>query len=278
MNTALGIAGIVWADRLDAAGSATPDAFARNGWVVEALQGAWSAISGTPVPAEDRAAGTFRAQHLRLALEAGVRGGRDTDTVAAIAGGLLGAAYGASAVPATWRRIVHGWPGLRARGLLALGDAIVKVQPFNGDYSTWSHSKVLVPHPYDDGVLLGSIDAVRPLPAGIDAVISLCRVGESDVPRKAEHVEVRLIDSDNPAENPDLAFVLDDTVRVIRQSRAEGKTVLVHCVQAQSRTPTVAALYGAMVRGVAPARALDDVLAVLPHAQVNAAFRALLRD
>ncbi|MGI8867820.1 MAG: ADP-ribosylglycohydrolase family protein, partial [Mycobacteriales bacterium] len=108
----------VWADRLDAAGSATPDAFARNGWVVEALQGAWSAISGTPVPAEDRAAGIFRVQHLRLALEAGVRGGCDTDTVAAIAGGLLGAAYGASAVPATWRRIVHGWPGLRARGLL----------------------------------------------------------------------------------------------------------------------------------------------------------------
>ncbi|MGI8870183.1 MAG: ADP-ribosylglycohydrolase family protein, partial [Mycobacteriales bacterium] len=118
MNTALGIAGIVWADRFDAAASATPDAFAHNGWVVEALQGAWSAISGTPVPAEDRAAGIFRGLHLRLALEAGVRGGRDTDTVAAIAGGLLGAAYGASAVPATWRRIVHGWPGLRARGLL----------------------------------------------------------------------------------------------------------------------------------------------------------------
>ena len=45
----------------------------------------------------------FRADHLRLALEAAVRGGNDTDTVAAIAGGLLGAAYGASAVPARWR-------------------------------------------------------------------------------------------------------------------------------------------------------------------------------
>ena len=51
-----------------------------------------------------RPAGVFRADHLRLALDAAVRGGDDTDTVAAIAGGLLGAVYGASAVPAEWRR------------------------------------------------------------------------------------------------------------------------------------------------------------------------------
>ncbi len=40
-----------------------------------------------------------------------MRGGYDTDTVAAIAGGLLGAAYGASAVPLQWRHLLHGWPG-----------------------------------------------------------------------------------------------------------------------------------------------------------------------
>jgi ADP-ribosylglycohydrolase len=38
--------------------------------------------------------------------------GGDTDTIAAIAGGLLGAIYGASAVPAEWRQKLHGWPGL----------------------------------------------------------------------------------------------------------------------------------------------------------------------
>jgi hypothetical protein len=79
--------------------------------VVEALQGAWSAISITPVPQDDPATGAFRADHLRLALDAAVRGAGDTDTVAAIAGGLLGAAYWASAVPAEWRRVLHGWPG-----------------------------------------------------------------------------------------------------------------------------------------------------------------------
>ena len=79
--------------------------------MVEALQGAWSAITTTPVPQDDPAKGVFRADHLRLALDAAVRGGGDTDTVAAIAGGLLGAVYGASAVPAEWRRVLHGWPG-----------------------------------------------------------------------------------------------------------------------------------------------------------------------
>lgn len=43
--------------------------------------------------------------------------GHDTDTVAAIAGSLLGAMHGASAVPQKWRRRVFGWPSLRARDL-----------------------------------------------------------------------------------------------------------------------------------------------------------------
>lgn len=51
---------------------------------------------------------------------AAVRAGNDTDTVAAIAGALLGARYGASAVPAGWRAQVHGWPGLRADDLVDL--------------------------------------------------------------------------------------------------------------------------------------------------------------
>ena len=56
-------------------------------------------------------AGRARADHLRLGLDAAVRAGNDTDTVAAIAGGLLGAVYGASAVPLEWRGLLHGWPG-----------------------------------------------------------------------------------------------------------------------------------------------------------------------
>ncbi len=115
-----------WASLLDVAENSQPSDFTNNGWVVAALQAAWYAITTTPIPTDDPAAGVFRADHLRLALDAAVRGGYDTDTVAAIAGGLLGAVYGASAVPAEWRRVLHGWPGLATRGLVALATRIVK--------------------------------------------------------------------------------------------------------------------------------------------------------
>lgn len=106
---------------LDEAEANPPELFDRNGWVVQALQGAWSAIARTPVPPLDPASGSSPGQHLQHALAATVRGGRDTDTVAAIAGGLLGAVWGAAAVPPTWKRVVHGWPGLRAEDLARLG-------------------------------------------------------------------------------------------------------------------------------------------------------------
>lgn len=100
-----------WGERLDEAESRPASSFAKNGWVVEALQAAWSAITRTPVPSDSP------SSHLKFALENAVRAGHDTDTVACIAGGLLGARWGASAVPPEWRAILHGWPGYRADDL-----------------------------------------------------------------------------------------------------------------------------------------------------------------
>jgi ADP-ribosylglycohydrolase len=53
-------------------------------------------------------------------IQAAIEIGGDTDTVAAIAGGLAGAMYGASAVPAGWVKVLHGWPGLVAADLEAM--------------------------------------------------------------------------------------------------------------------------------------------------------------
>lgn len=107
----------LWQQRLDAAEAGPPASFPNNGWVVTAMQAAWSAITTTSMP-------ETKTDHLRLALDAAVRAGYDTDTIAAIAGGLLGAAYGASAVPDEWRAVLHGWPGLTADDLVALASAI----------------------------------------------------------------------------------------------------------------------------------------------------------
>ena len=267
----------LWAKRLDVAEASQPSGFKNNGWVVESLQGAWSAIATTQVRLDDPAKAVFRVDHLRLALDAAVRGGGDTDTVAAIAGGLLGAAYGASAVPAEWRRVLHGWPGLRARDLVELASTITRKGKADGfDFSyTGYETGVVARHPYDDGVWLGDIGALRSQPEGVDAVVSLCRVGDGDLPYQAEQIDVRLIDQ--PGENANLDFVLLDTVRVIEQLRRDSRAVLIHCVQAQSRTPTVAALYGARLRGIGIAEALADVCGVLPDARPIPDFREALR-
>jgi ADP-ribosyl-[dinitrogen reductase] hydrolase len=264
----------LWASRLNVAEASKPADFTNNGWVVEALQGAWSAIVTTPIPQDDPAGGVFRVDHLRLALDAAVRGGNDTDTVAAIAGGLLGAAYGASAVPAEWRRVLHGWPGVRVRDLIALATRIVgENQPFSYDL----FGMTPVRHPHDDEVWLGDVAALQSLPPGVDTVVSLCRVNDDDLPAGIEQIDIRLIDIVDPDANPNLDFVLTDTVRVIEQLREEGRTVLLHCVACQSRTPTVAALYGARRQGISGLLALEDVTEVLPDSWPNSDFRKAIK-
>ena len=110
-----------WAVWLDEAEAGPATSFSGNGFTVVALQAAWSAIANTAVAPDEPGLGSFPCLHLQESLKNAVRVGNDTDTVAAIAGALLGARWGASAVPAAWRRQLHGWPGLRARDLVRLG-------------------------------------------------------------------------------------------------------------------------------------------------------------
>ncbi len=103
-----------WAEAITRAGVEPPGSFTPNGFVVTALQAAWASIVQTPVERAEPAG------HLEAALRTAVGIGNDTDTVAAIAGGLLGATHGASAVPPSWRQVLHGWPGYRAADLARL--------------------------------------------------------------------------------------------------------------------------------------------------------------
>ncbi|KHO26851.1 ribosylglycohydrolase [Mycolicibacterium setense] len=259
----------LWSERIERAEASRPADIPNNGWVVAAFQAAWSAINST-------AADGFGPEHLRRGLDAAVRAGFDTDTVAAIAGGLLGAAYGASAVPLGWRHLLHGWPGITARDLVGLATAIQRKEPVSDPDYSWSRVDILTHHPHDSKVLLGSVSALRRLPAEVDAVVSLCRLPEHLVPEGMPHVEVRLIDKVDSDENPHLDFVLLEAARAVEQLRAQGRTVLLHCVESYSRTPTVAALYGARLRGMGTEQALDEVLNALPEANPNPVFREAL--
>jgi len=112
-----------WTEKLDQAETEPPATFNPNGWVVTALQAAWSSIAQTPVPEADP------SSHYVEALNTAIRIGNDTDTVAAIAGGLLGARWGATAIPAKWRELSHGYPGIPGSVLATLALDTVAGRP-----------------------------------------------------------------------------------------------------------------------------------------------------
>jgi ADP-ribosylglycohydrolase len=89
-----------WEQKITEAETKDPRDFSPNGHVVVALQAAWSAIHATRDANDHLVAGLRRAVSI----------GDDTDTVAAIAGYLLGACYGFSAAPIEWSSGLAGWP------------------------------------------------------------------------------------------------------------------------------------------------------------------------
>lgn len=104
-----------WSARAMEAEIFYPSMFERNGWVVEAFQAAWSAV-------------TLGLEHesFEQGITAAVACGKDTDTVAAIAGAVLGATFGDSGPRPEWRREVHGWPCVNGDDLARIGREIAE--------------------------------------------------------------------------------------------------------------------------------------------------------
>ncbi|MBA3430585.1 MAG: ADP-ribosylglycohydrolase family protein, partial [Actinobacteria bacterium] len=245
-----------WANWIQEAESSPPPSFKPNGFVVKALQAAHAAITQTPVPAE------LPCVHLQDALRTAVAIGHDTDTVAAIAGSLLGARWGGSAVPLRWRRLLHGWPGYRARDLMRL--AVMTLRGGEEDSVGWPIAKRLIPYykktfrpagsvvalPDHPSVFIGDVAGLETMDDSVDAVLSLCRMGTEEGKLAArEHHEIWLVDSNDPKSNPNLDFVLQDLAEWMVERRDEGRSIFIHCVRAENRTPTVAAAYLAKSTG-----------------------------
>lgn len=271
-----------WETWLDEAETEDPSTFTGNGFVVRALQAAYASILRTPVPDE------MSGRHLQQALATAISIGHDTDTVAAIAGALLGARWGASAIPAGWLASIHGWPGYTARDLVRL--AILTANKGKPDSDGWpgvgSMAKpyaalgpmgtTAVSFSWDEFVTWGDFGGLAMAADEADIVVSLCRMGEHDVPGNAIRVEPWLIDKLNA--NANLELLLADLAGWIDAWREEGKHVYVHCVAAESRTPAVAAAYIAHQSGAGADRAMREVYQILPHAHPNADFRAALEE
>jgi ADP-ribosylglycohydrolase/protein-tyrosine phosphatase len=258
-----------WAEKLEEAESAPPSTFRPNGFVVTALQAAHAAIVQTPIPQDEP------ARHLQDALVAAVRIGHDTDTVAAIAGQVLGARWGSTAVPWRWRRLLHGWHGYTADDLVRL--AVLTASGGRPDSTGWPSAATLVPDarrtegmpicaplPDDPDLLVGNLPGLpAAVEAGVDAIVSLCRVGTQEVPASVEHHRFRLVDDTTSNAHP--AFVLRDAVEAVRTLREEGKRVYLHCHGGRSRTAAVASGY-LVGRGVPLAETLARLTDALPEA------------
>jgi ADP-ribosylglycohydrolase len=267
-----------WFERIDEAVRNPPESFSPNGYVVTALQAAYAAITQTAVPEEQP------CRHLVDALEAAVRIGDDTDTVAAIAGALLGARWGATAVPLEWKAKLHGWPGYGVADLVRLavltarggGDDRIGwpsvdsvLRRYESDYRLSGVPTALCDEPE---VWVGDVACLTALPEGTSVVVSLCRVGRQDVPAGIEHHEVWLMDQPDAGENPNLDWVFSDLAGQMCWWRAEGRRVFVHCVRGESRTPAVAAAYLARHLGISGEDALERVTQQLPGYRPNRGF------
>lgn len=289
----------LWHTRLDEA-EAAGEVYniPSNGWAVAALQAAWIAVRNAETAEE--------------AIEWGTRCGGDTDTVAAIAGALAGAYWGASALPARWRRFLNGWPYVSAFDLVyhpgMRRDGVESSMFDNGgvasamtsqDLRALAHRTVSQGMPvgelgwpfapsmggqtrrrtalkWDRDVIIGAEGDLDTLD-DIDAVVSLSRVGYEHV-RDREHIEFWLIDSHHAEDNPNLEYVLRDAAKTIADLRAEGKRVFLHCVAAHNRTPTVAALYAALYWGVDANEAITTVDSALGGHGGNEFLRQTVRD
>ncbi len=254
---------------------------AGNGWVVDAFRQVVSVLTTTPVPP-----GPAAPRHLADCLRTLVRGGGDTDTVAAIGGALLGAAWGSTAIPSRWRLDLHGdAPGAtsvtRLTGVQLEASTRLAVNGGRPDKQGWPGTPSLMQHyrmvenarrrtvTVEPGLVFGtvvSLSGVLDEAAAPFTVISLCRLGTTDVPLPHVRLPVTFIDNDH--DNAHLAFVLADTADVIDHLRRRGKPVYVHGVKAESRTPAVLAAYLARHRNQTAAGAV---------AHAERAFRTELR-
>lgn len=241
-----------------------------GGGPYDLLHSAWAAVSTSGT--------TKRSQRFTTGMEAG----RSTEgkwTVGPLVGAALGATHGYSAIPWAWRRFLRDARGDSMEHLMR--SAVSAALDFDHVPGRWpefqraepseSFSPVTVAHPSDPDVLLSGIGALEG--TQIEAAVSLCSPGAKLRPPRgsaADHAVFWLVDSDDPRDNPNLDFVLEDAARAVLTLRKEGKTVLLHGLAGESRTPAVAAHYGALISGRPVWEEFRRISRTLPQTAPNA--------
>jgi ADP-ribosylglycohydrolase len=248
-----------WATVLDPAW--TPDdATESNGAVWPTLgQAVWALRNGTNF-----------AEVARLVIDLG----GDTDTVAAVVGGLAGAVFGMAGIPMRWSSVVHGRvPGF-ADKLWRLADLQELAAALDG--KDWVHYNpgvipTIGPTEVLPGIWAANLDGAR-YSADDFAVISLCRLGEP-----FSHQVHRLAYVSDDDYNTELDVVLDDVLEDMAALHAEGRKLLVHCHGGASRTGLVLRAWLMREKGMSAEQATAHIAERWPHLGLwNESFDAAL--
>src|SRR3954449_3968404 len=179
------------------------------------------------------------AHVLRLVIDLG----GDTDTVAAVAGGLAGAVFGMGGIPSRWASAVHGRVPGHGDKVWRLADLQQLATALDGGVQQ-NYDPGVIPRigPTEvlPGIWAGNLDGARYSDEDF-AIISLCRLGEP-FPHPV-HRMAYIADNDH---NSDLDVMLADVLDDMVALQAEGQRLLVHCHGGASRTGLV--LRGWLVR------------------------------
>src|SRR3954451_17361981 len=190
------------------------------------------------------------AEVLRLVIDLG----GDTDTVAAVAGGLAGAVYGMAGIPARWASGVHGRVPGSADRVCRLGDLQELAARLDGREPPPHADGVLPrigPREVLPGIWAANLDGARHSHSDL-AVVSLCRVGEP-----FGHDVQRLVFLADNESNTEIDAVLADVLDDIEALRADGRQVLVHCHGGASRTGLVLRAWLMRTKGLSAREAAE---------------------
>jgi ADP-ribosyl-[dinitrogen reductase] hydrolase len=202
--------------------------------------------------------------------------GGDTDTIACVTGGLLGAVQGIQAIPSRWTTPLNGEVPGQPTGAHDLADLQNLALRLDGEHVSDEVPPLaagIEPVEVAPKLWLSDLPGATRAPAGA-VVISLCRTfGHITTPGRRQ---AYMIDDET---NLDLPAVVTDVLETIDAIHAVGRPVLVHCWGGASRTGLILRAWLKRTRGLTPAQATATAAQLWPHtAGWNRSFDVALEE
>jgi ADP-ribosyl-[dinitrogen reductase] hydrolase len=187
--------------------------------------------------------------------------GGDTDTIACVAGGLLGAVRGIQAIPSRWTTPLTG--GIPGHAIVAADLADLMSLALRLDGEAPSTASLVLPDGIEPvevapGLWLSGLKFAPHAPADA-VVISLCRTFDH-----ITHEQRRQVYLTDDEHNLDVETPVRDAVDTIEALHAEGRPVLVHCYGGQSRTGLVLRAWLSRTRGLSADEATTEAVRLWP--------------